>query len=174
MAINPPGAAQQYFRYDNPDNGIALTYSDQFAPMDIPTILNNKTDLYFALQMIDTGSYANTNLGEAYLAFGSSFNPQVVAACQGAKQDGGAPETPQGSVKFNGYEFAYFTSTGVGAGNIYDQHVYRTVNNGRCYEAIAFVHYSNIGNYPPGVVKEFDLAGLLEKFKGALATMQLK
>lgn len=174
VAINPPGKAEQYFTFGDANLGITLTYADFFAPGRIPASLNNKTNLGFALQLIDTGSYVNTNLGEAYLAVGSSADPQVVSACGQPNNTGGAPEVYVGNVNINGYTFAYSTSTGVGAGNIYDQYIYRAVNNGKCYEAIGFVHYGNIGNYVPGVVKEYDLAGLTQKFNNVLATIQLK
>ncbi|MDD2921875.1 MAG: hypothetical protein PHQ36_06265, partial [Anaerolineales bacterium] len=36
IAINPPDALEQTFRYTDPATGSTLTYSDQFAPADIP------------------------------------------------------------------------------------------------------------------------------------------
>ena len=172
VAINPPGKAEQTFAYHS--GNVSLAYSDQFAPASLPSTLNNKTNLQLALQLIDTSSYINTNLGEAYFVFGSSSDPQIVAACAEPNQSGGGFETSNGAVTINGYNFAYSTAADAGAGNIYNQHIYRAVNNGVCYEAIYFIHSSNIGNYSPGVVKEFDLNGLMQKFNNILSTIQLK
>ncbi len=172
VAINPPGRAEQTFNYD--EGGIALAYSDQFAPANIPSSLNHKTDLKFALQWIDTSSYVGTNLGAAYFVFGSSTNSQIVASCVDPLQSGVAPETANGKVAFNGYDFTSSVASDAGAGNIYDQYIYRVAEQGVCYEAIFFIHYSNIGNYSPGAVKEFDQPGLLQKFNGILAAIQLK
>lgn len=174
VAINPPGKSAQMFTYTDSASGISLSYSDQFAPADKPSSLNNKTDLHLALHLIDTSSYINTNLGEAYIALGSSSNAQVLAACTEFNQSGGAPEVSNGNVVVNGYTFAYSTASGVGAGNIYDQHIYRIAKSGICHEVIFFIHYSNIGNYSPGVVKEFDLQGLMGKMNGILTTMQMR
>ena len=172
VAINPPGKAEQTFVYNA--NNITLSYSDQFAPANLPSVLSNKTNLQIALHLVDTSSYINTNLGEAYFVLGSSSDSQIVTVCTEPNQSGGIPETPDGNLKVNNYSFAYSTASDAGAGNIYDQRIYRAVNNGTCYEVIYFIHYSNIGNYSPGVVKEFDLKGLLQKFNGILSTIQLK
>jgi hypothetical protein len=106
--------------------------------------------------------------------FGSSTDAPVVSTCTEPNQSGGGLEVLNGNVTFNGYNFAYSTASDAGAGNIYNQHIYRTLDHGICYEVIYFIHYSNIGNYSPGVVKEFDLNALLQKFNEILSTIQLK
>ena len=174
VAINPLGKPEQIFQYNSPITGLALTYSDLFAPVLPPSTANNKTEPEFALQFIDTNSYLNTNLSEAYFLLSSTSNKQKVATCTDPNPNGGAPEEPNGTEVINGYNFTRSTSTGAGAGNIYEQYIYRTVDHGVCYEAIFFIHYSNIGNYTPGTVKEFDLNGLLQKFNGILSTFKVK
>jgi hypothetical protein len=172
VAINPPGKQEQFFTYTS--GNVSLAYSDQFAPYRTLSTLNHKTPPQLSLQLIDTSSYANTNLGEAYFSLGYSADPQIVAACTQPNQSGGGMETPVNILSVNGYNFNYSTAADAGAGNIYNQHIYRVVNNGTCYEVIYFIHSSNIGNYPPGVVKEFDQAGLMNKFNKILTTLQLK
>ena len=174
VAINPLESSEQTFGYNDPATGSRFLYSDQFAPMGLPSLLNNKTDLRAALQLIDTNSYVNTNLGEAYFAFGSSKNSEIVATCTDLNKNSGAPETEHGKELINGYNFTYSVAFDAGAGNVYSQHIYRMADRGVCYEAIFFIHYSNIDNYPPGVVKEFDQEGLLQKFKGILSTFKTK
>jgi hypothetical protein len=171
VAINPPGKSEQLFAYNT--SQVSLAYSDQFAPAGALSMLNNKTNPQLTLHLIDTSFYVNTNLGEAYFVLGSSSDPQIVAACAQPNQNG-IPETPGGNVAVNGYDFAYATLSDAGAGNYYEQHIYRVVNNGSCYEAIYFIHSANIGNFPPGVVKEFDHQSLMNKFNAILSTIQLK
>jgi hypothetical protein len=171
VAINPPGRAEQTFSYTSAN--ASLSYSDQFAPARNLSTLNNKTTPQLSLQMIDTSSYINTNLGEAYFTFGSASDPLTVSACVEPNPNG-MPETSAGNISASGYTFAYSTVSDVGAGNYYEQHIYRTLYNGTCYEAIYFIHSSNIANYTPGVVKEFDRQGLMDKFNRMLASIQLK
>lgn len=172
VAINPPGKSKQMFKYDSVD--IGLSYSDQFAPANFLPSLNSKTNVQFTLQMIDTSSYINTNLGEAYFVFGSSTDASVVSTCTEPNQSGGGLEVSNGNATFNGYNFTYSTASDAGAGNIYNQHIYRILDHGICYEVIYFIHSANIGNFSPGVVKEFDLQDLMQKFNEILSTIQLK
>ena len=79
-------------------------------------------------------------------------------------------ETVTGQKTINGYVFTQSEAVGVGAGNIYDQVIYRTVYNSICYEAVFYMHSGNIGNYTPGTVIEFDRNELVQKFEGILAT----
>ncbi len=174
VAINPPEKAEQIFQFNDPVTGLALTYSDQFAPVLPRSTANNKIDLEFALQFIDTDSYINTNLDEAYFLLSSTSNQQKVATCTDPNPNGGAPEEPNGSVNINGYSFVRSSASDAGAGNIYEQDIYRTVNKNVCYEVIFFIHYSNIANYEPGIVHEFDMHGLLQKFNGILSTFHIK
>jgi len=170
VAINPPNKTQQFFTYSA--GGLTLTYTDSFAPADIPSILNNKTEPLLALRLIDASFYEKTNLGEAYAVFGA--DEKNASTCEEPNLTGGAPEMPNGRENFNGYEFAYSLASGAGAGNLYDQHIYRGARNGVCYEIIFFIHSSNIGNYTPGAVKEFDAQALMQKFNIILASLQIK
>lgn len=171
VAINPKGKAEQFFSYISPK--ARLTYSDQFAPAGTLSTLNNKTELLLSLQLIDTSSYINTNLGEAYFTLGASTDPQVISACPDSNPNG-MPESSVGNLTVNGYNFTYHTVSDVGAGNYYEQHIYRALHNGTCYEVIYFIHSSNIQNYTPGAVKEFDRPGLMSKFEKILSTIQFK
>lgn len=174
VAINPPGKAEQIFKYNKPASGLALAYPDQFAPARFPSSANNKTELELALQFIDTKFYENTNLGEVYFLLGSSSDPQTVATCTDPNPNGGAPEEAKGTEVINGYTFVHNQAVGAGAGNIYEQEIYRMAFKNVCYEAIYFIHYSNIGNYAPGAVKEFDSNALMQELDGVLSTFAIK
>jgi hypothetical protein len=173
VAINPPGAATQSFLYENKYRNASLSYSDMFAPALLPGAPVYKIEPELVLQFIDTQSYADTNLIEAYILFGSSTDPQTVSDCMQPLSFGG-PETIVGNVTINGVTFTKSQGGGVGAGNIYEQTYFRTVYNQTCYEVTYFIHYANIGNYTPGTVKEFDETALLQKFDEVLNTVMFK
>lgn len=173
VAINPPGKDAQYFQYNNPVTGLSLTYPDTFAPA-IPVVGNYKTDPELALHFIDSKAYDKTNLSEAYLFISSTSDLQTVATCTEPNQSGGGPEQNVGNEVVNGFTFVHSTSDGAGAGNYYQQEIYRMVNMNVCYEVIYFIHSTNIGNYPPGVVTEFDKITLMQKLFGVFSTFEIK
>ena len=173
VAIDPPGKTEQTFQYKNPATLLTLAYSDQFAPASFPSSANNKINPELVLQFIDTNSYQGTNLSEAYFLLGSSSDPQMVATCTEPGPGGGGPEQPDGNLIVNGYNFVRSQASGAGAGNYYDQEIHRTVHNNVCYEVVYFIHYTNIGNYTPGTVTEFDRNALMQKFNDILTTFSI-
>jgi hypothetical protein len=104
---------------------------------------------------------------------GVSDDPQDVAACT-QPLSLGAPETVLGDTAVNGVNFTKSEAAGAGAGNVYEQVYLRNVHNGSCYEVTYFVHYGNIGNYPPGMVTEFDRTALYQQLDEILASLILK
>ena len=170
VAINPPGAATQSFVYENKYRNASFSYNDMFAPAFFPNGQVYKIQPELVLQFIDTQSYTNTNLTEAYFLFGSSTDAQVVATCTEPASLAG-PETVVGEVSINGVSFTKSEGSGVAAGNIYEQTYFRAAHNETCYEITYFIHYGNIGNYNPGTVKEFDSAALVQKFDQILSSL---
>jgi hypothetical protein len=78
----------------------------------------------------------------------------------------------------NGLTYKTGTTTDAGAGNLYTSRLYRTMFDNRCFEAALTVHTTNIGNYDPGTVVEFDkeraftvLDKILRSFKLSTSTM---
>jgi hypothetical protein len=173
VAVNPPGKQAQYFQYHNPATGLSLTYPDTFAPAT-SVYANYKIAPELSLQLIDSKTYEKTNLGEAYFFLSSSSDPQVVATCTQPNQNAGGAEEVVGNEAINGFTFVHSTSADAGAGNIYQQEIYRMVNQNICYEVIFFMHSSNVGNYTPGTVNEFDHDGLVQKMSSVLATFVIK
>jgi len=173
VAINPPGTVVQYFQYNNLSTGLSLVYPDTFVPAS-PVVGNYKTNPELTLHLIDSKTYDKTNLGEVYLFISSTSDAQVAATCTQPNQNGGAPEQVIGNETINGYTFAHSTAEGAGAGNYYEQEIYRMVNKNICYEVIYFIHSSNIGNYPPGVVTEFNRADLIQRFDSIFSTFTIK
>lgn len=173
IAINPPGKSVQYFEYRDLSAGISMIYPDAFAPA-VAVTANNKLPPQLSLHYIESAQYEQTNLSEVYLILGSSAEAQAVAACADANAVGGAMEVPMGTRTVNGLEYTHFSAEGAGAGNYYLQEIFRAAKNGRCYEVIYFIHYTNIGNYPPGVVTEFDQQAILDALDGIFETLKVK
>lgn len=171
VAIDPPGTRTQEFRYSNIYRTAILTYTDEFAPARFPGATVYKIEPELVLEFIDTQFYESTNLSEAYFLFGSTSDDSIVTGCTQPVSFGGPEQNPE-EVNINGIKFIHTNGGGVAAGNIYEQNYYRGVHNNICYEITFFVHYGNIGNYPPDSgVKEFDHAALMQKFEDILSTL---
>ena len=109
--------------------------------------------------------YMGTNLAEAGVYIGATTSPKIIASCSVSSAETG--ETAEGQETINGATFLVFTSTGAGAGNFYETKAFRTLRGGFCFELVELLHSTNIGNYTPGTIAEFDGA----KFQGYLGAM---
>ena len=63
-----------------------------------------------------------------------------------------------------GTDYSLATTSGAGAGNFYEEHVYALSTSTPCTAVRYSVHSTNLSNYPAGMVREFDRAGLLGEF----------
>lgn len=167
VAINPPGQSTQVFTYD--DAALSLRYPDSFAPLLYPYADQLRGIPALALNFQDSSFYDHTNLVEAYFVLSEFTDPNLVANCH---QSSFEQEQSQGQETIHGYVFEKSTAGGVGAGNIYDLTIYRTVQENTCFEVVFFIHYGNIGNYPADI-KEFDHEALLLKLMDVLVTFTM-
>jgi hypothetical protein len=172
VAINPLNMGFQYFDFKSP-TGFSLTYPDTFAPA-LPVPGNYKTDPELTLQFIESELYEKTNLSEVYLFVSSTSDAQTVATCTEPNQSGGGPEYPAGNEVINGITFSHSTSEGAGAGNFYQQQIYRTVRQNTCYEVIYYIHSTNVGNYAPGTVTEFNRDAVMRNLQAVLSMFTIK
>jgi len=171
VVIPPLSATKQTFVFQNGSS--ILTYEDDFAPTRFSGAQVYKIYPDLALRFINTNYYKSTNLGEAYLLYGSSKDGNILSTCIDAISFGG-PEQMIDTVTINGIPFVHSEGGGVAAGNIYEQIYYRTLLNGICHEVTFYIHYGNIGNYSPDSgIKEFDRAGLLQRFLSVLNSLVL-
>lgn len=60
------------------------------------------------------------------------------------------------TVTENGVTYSVADANGAGAGNFYQERVYAFPGTSPCLAVRYFVHSTNIGNYDPGTVQEFD------------------
>lgn len=89
-------------------------------------------------------------------------------------------QDPQNSAKtltdtetINGVSFKAGVASDAGAGNFYDSRVYRALYGGNCYELVSVVHTTNVGNYEPGTVTEFNKAQAWSVLDRIVRTMTL-
>jgi hypothetical protein len=174
VAINPPGKNSQTFTYHGAASGLSLTYTDIFAPVAPAPYANYKIQPELTLQLIETDELNKTNLGQAYLLFSSSKDVEVIDTCT-QPNTGAEVEQPAGNEVINGYNFVHTSSDGLGAGNWYEQEIYRTVANNTCFEVIYYLHSTNIGNYSPDAgIREFDRNAVIQKFYNVFSTFSIK
>lgn len=114
--------------------------------------------------------FYGTNLSEVSFIVGVTVNDKIKDAC--LKAD--VSEEQQPTKNINGTDFAVFKSSEASAGNRYETISFRTIKNGRCYEAVEMLHWGDINNYPAGTVKEFDQVLIQSKLDNILETLQIK
>ena len=115
---------------------------------------------------LDTNLFSGTNLVEAGVYIGATTSPSIVASCIGVRSSSGETQASSTAV-IGGTTFAVFDSTGAGAGNIYQEKAFRTVNQGTCFEIVEMLHSGQLANYPAGKATAFDEA----RFSGILDAM---
>ena len=173
VAINPPGQSTQEFWYFDGQIPVGLSYTDEYAPTDVLPPVNLKGTPVLTLMLIDPAFYSpKTNLSEAYAVLATTNDPAIVASCTQPSTQ--VPETVSGQVSVNQYTFTRSEFNGAAAGNLYDQIAYRMVWKDNCIELVFLIHSTNIGNYPPGTVVEYDQAALMSKFEAILDSFVAK
>jgi len=175
VAINPPGAASQTFKYVSKDGSILFSYPDDFAPVRFTEMHIYKFEPELTLQFIDTNSMTNTNLLEAYFLFSTSSATDAAENCFQPPVWAEQSERAVGEVTVNGIQFTRSEFGGVATGNVYEREIYRTVHNQVCYEASFMTHYVDVGMFPPEMnVTEFDRVALMQRFETILSTLVIK
>ena len=74
----------------------------------------------------------------------------------------------------NGVEYSFASTTGAAAGNYYEEMIWAFPGANPCIALRYLIHSTNIQNYPPGVVREFDKTALLDQFDDIRHSLTLK
>ncbi len=64
----------------------------------------------------------------------------------------------------SGVDYSAATSSGAGAGNLYDEAVFSIPGTNPCTAVRYYIHSTQLGNYPEGTVTAFDKAKLVTEF----------
>lgn len=73
----------------------------------------------------------------------------------------------------NGMTYSVASTSGAGAGNLYEETVYALTGSSPCTAVRYFVHSTQLGNYPEGTVRAFDRAALMALFDGIRRSLTL-
>lgn len=167
IAINPQELPTQAFDFKLPEAGLALRYTDEFAPMAFPYTDQLRTKPALSLALLDHSFYQKTNLSEVYLVVGLLTDATNCLQARPGEQE-------LGNQTINGLTYQVGKLGDAAAGNLYEQTSYRTVKNNTCYEIFFLVHSGNIGNYPEGTVVEYDAALVYEKLMQVLKSLSIQ
>jgi hypothetical protein len=118
-----------------PISGVKFTI-----PGSMATGTNLASDTYVSVEMLP---HAKKCTGDIYVA---------------------ANVRPQTLTDTNGVEYSVATSSGAAAGNLYEETVYALTGSSPCTAVRYWIHSSNIANYTPGTVQEFNRDALLSAF----------
>lgn len=101
-------------------------------------------------------------------------NPYLSESCS-AEQLATAMNIPTQSsfVAIGNTNYTIAKGGDAGAGNFYE-HIYIAIPGDICRGAVLFIHSTNIGNYDPGTIKEFDKSALLSIFATMAASYDAK
>jgi membrane-bound inhibitor of C-type lysozyme len=64
----------------------------------------------------------------------------------------------------SGVDYSVATTSGAGAGNLYDEAVFAIPGTSPCIAVRYFIHSTQVANYPAGTVKAFDKAAVINEF----------
>jgi hypothetical protein len=111
--------------------------------------------------------------GTNFEAAAFSVNQINVATIDGCLNLAGPNVRTLRKEEVNDVTFTVIDTSSVAAGNFLDGEAYRSFHRNKCYELGIRIAYSNIGNYDPGTVREFDLETVYRSLKSVLNTFRL-
>jgi hypothetical protein len=159
--------------YRNAKLGYAISYPPDWrvdTTHDYQSLGPGK-DIYGTAFVVSASIASGTNLSNgSYLAVESLRGTAPCTADEfldDADQAGAHTETD------GGITWSVEHGSDAGAGNFYDETVYAVQGPRSCLAIRIFIHSTNIANYPPGTVREFDDTKLLATFGQMRASFRL-
>lgn len=157
--------------FNSESYGFSVAYPDGFAMKDSSEITTGDASFPGVAFIAPLSLTAGTNLSED-----TRFAVELmegIETCSAAL----FAETPDVEVKTvtdpDGKSWSYAESSDAGAGNFYSEKLYAVGSGSRCYNLRFFVHSTNIANYEPGTVEEYDEAGLEDMFAAFRASFKI-
>lgn len=133
---------------------------------------NPKIDIKGVSFGIEEEDYKGTNLSKgSYISVENISDNSIPCAVEsfldGVNYSGVVEEQ-------DNHIYAVASTTGAGAGNIYEETVFVTPGSNGCMAIRYFIHYNTFENYPEGSIIRFDRDKLLSKFDAIRKTILLK
>jgi hypothetical protein len=101
------------------------------------------------------------------------FIPKALASSTNLSADSGLSiETATSSDSCSALDF--LSQSDAGAGNFYEEHVFAIASSTPCLAIRYFIHSTNIANYDPGTIKEFDRTALLKELDGMRDSLKIE
>jgi hypothetical protein len=110
-----------------------------------------------------------SNYSEGWITISSSRAPKDVAGC--LSKVSSPREKMTEAQQLGGTTFMVDRLGDAAAGNFYESTVRRAIVSGECLEVTTTLHTTNVGNYDPGTVVEFDKTKAEALFDAALDTL---
>jgi hypothetical protein len=169
--------------YQNNQLGFEMSYPDSFEISMLkqddfePSLDGTGGIVKFTLA--ETGFTATTNLREVAVAVGvqAEDGASGCAASEAsfASNDELTKLTALGLTETKNLHGMIFTREVIadaGAGNLYNQIIYKASKNNQCFELVIFIHSLNIGNFTPGAVREFNFNSVIRAAAAVLETFK--
>lgn len=150
-----PNQPSAWKTYTNDQYGIQISYPPT-STLKTADINIGASWINSALAEIDLNiKQPKTNLSQALVLVSATSSPSALAFCDKRLQSDIQQPLAE-TITINGVQFKWGEFTDAAAGNLYTSRLYRTVKNRVCYEINLLVHSTNVGNYEPGTITEFD------------------
>jgi hypothetical protein len=153
------------FSIKYPSDFIFTTSLAQLKPISYIPVCDEGT---VACAYLTGDKYPGTNFDGAGVSINIDPALNTQTKCYNFKVSTNPAQNQQPDVAINGVVFKSATGGDAGAGHSEEVKVYRNFRNSWCYEISAHVGSTNIGNYEPGVVKQFDKNAVWEKLQGVV------
>ena len=155
--------------YKNTTYNFIFNYPDSVSFVT-PTY-SNLEEKILQLQ-IPQSDYPKTNFGDAAFSVSTTYAKDLAdCLAKNSPENSDGFKTP---IKINDATFYKTSSSGVGAGNLYEATNYRTLTGtGTCIELVETIHTANIANYTPGSVTQVDKVNVQTRLDHILNTFKL-
>ncbi len=158
--------------YRNDEAGYTVQYpKDFFVNESGKNPLNSNESFYGIFFNFPSSFTLGTNLSkESYI----SIETKAEVACTPSDftYTGEGPISKSLSLQSDGISWTGKAGSDAAAGNYYTETIYTTMHNKTCYGAKLFLHATNVGNYEPGTIREFDQDAIDTIFKGMVSSIR--
>jgi len=151
-----------FVSYANPAFGFSVAYPESFSINEghVYNAFGPGKEIYGVSFTIPKSFSSGTNLSsDTYVSV------ETLPGINGCRASAFLDRAESSStVSENDFEYDVAEARGAAAGNIYEEIIYAIPNSKPCMAIRYFIHSTNIRNYDPGTVKEFNQDKLLGLF----------